>query len=146
VESLAVLSARADHAAVALSSRGDATVEADPRRIREAVLNLVANAIEATQAGGEVVVAVRRAGDVAEIVVRDSGRGMSPETLRRLGTPFFTTRDEGTGLGVVLARSVVAQHGGTLTYDSEPGRGTTATIVLPARPSRCHDGARAARG
>jgi len=145
-DALLALSARADQASVQLSSQGDATVEADPRRIKEAILNLVANAIEATPPGGEVVVEVRSLGDHAEIAVRDKGRGMPAETVKRLGTPFFSTREEGTGLGVVLARSVVAQHGGSLRYDSEPGRGTTATVTLPARPpSRCRDAARAAR-
>jgi signal transduction histidine kinase len=89
---------------------------------------------------------VRPAREAVDIVVRDSGRGMSPDTLRRLGTPFFTTREEGTGLGVVLARSAVAQHGGCLRYESVPGRGTTATVSLPVRPpARCRDAARAAR-
>src|SRR5207237_1087249 len=69
----------------------------------------------------------------ARIAVRDSGRGMPPEVLERLGTPFFTTRDEGTGLGVVVARAAFAQHGGSLVYASEPGQGTTATGTLPLR-------------
>jgi two-component system sporulation sensor kinase A len=56
---------------------------------------------------------------------------MDAETLERVGTPFFTTRADGTGLGVALARAVVGQHGGALTYDSAPGRGTTVVITLP---------------
>jgi signal transduction histidine kinase len=56
---------------------------------------------------------------------------MPPEVLARLGTPFFTTREEGTGLGVVLARTVVVQHGGRLEYESHPGQGTVARIILP---------------
>ena len=71
--------------------------------------------------------------DRAEILVRDTGRGMPPETLRRLGTPFYTTREDGTGLGVVLARAAIALHGGFLRYDSEPGKGTTVTATLPCR-------------
>ncbi len=130
---LRVLSGRADEAGVRLFSRGDATVEVDPRRLEEALLNLVANGIEATPPGGEVVVEVRRFADEIEIVVRDTGRGMPREALRRLGTPFFTTRAEGTGLGVVLARSVIALHGGTLRYESEPGKGTTVRATLPSR-------------
>jgi signal transduction histidine kinase len=69
---------------------------------------------------------------------------MPPDTLGRIGTPFFTTRDEGTGLGVVLARSVIAQHGGSLRYRSEPGKGTTVTVTLPTAPGVFH-AARAAR-
>ncbi len=129
---LRVLSGRADEAGVRLLSQGDATVQADRRRLEEALLNLVANGIEATPPGGEVVIEVRRAADEIEIVVSDTGRGMPPEALRRLGTPFFTTRAEGTGLGVVLARSVIALHGGSLRYDSEPGKGTTVRATLPS--------------
>ena len=144
-DTLVVLSARADDAHVRLFAQGDAMVEADPNRLKEALLNLVANAIEATPAGGQVVVEVQAVGDRAEIVVRDTGRGMPPDTLRRVGTPFFTTRDDGTGLGVVLARSVIAQHGGALRYDSEPGRGTLVSFTLP-RVTGEADGARAAGG
>ncbi len=132
-DALLALSAVAGEARVRLSARGDASVDGDPRRLKEALLNLVANAIEATPPGGEVVVEVRRTGDAAEIAVRDTGRGMSSQTLARLGTPFFTTREDGTGLGVVLARSVIADHGGSLRYESEPGRGTTVRALLPGR-------------
>jgi signal transduction histidine kinase len=133
-ETLALLSAQATLARVRLTARGDATAEVDPRRLREALVNLIANAIQATPPGGEVVVEVRSHADEAEIEIRDTGRGMRPETLRRLGTPFFTTRQHGTGLGVVLARSVIALHGGTLRYESAPGRGTTVKAILPRRP------------
>jgi two-component system sensor histidine kinase HydH len=68
------------------------------------------------------------------IEVRDTGRGIAPEDLERIGTSFFTTRPNGTGLGVVLAQGVINQHGGTLTYASVLGQGTTATITLPVRP------------
>jgi signal transduction histidine kinase len=145
-DTLEVLSARADDAHVRLYAQGEAAVEADPRRLKEALLNLVANGIEATAPGGEVDVSVRSAGDEAEIVIRDSGRGMEAETLRRIGTPFFTTRDDGTGLGVVLARSVIAQHGGSLRYESEPGHGTRVRVALPRVATGGRDGPCAPRG
>lgn len=132
-ETLLVLSGRASDARVRLLARGDATAEVDPRRLKDALLNLVANAIEATPPGGEVVVEVRPSAGQAEIVVRDTGRGMPREILRRLGTPFFTTRQDGTGLGVALARSAIALHGGSLRYESEPGKGTTVRATLPSR-------------
>ena len=100
-------------------------------QIKQALLNLVANAIEATPPGGAVVVEVRQAGEEVEIAVRDTGRGMGTETLARVGTPFFTTRPHGSGLGVVLARSVLTDHGGSLRYESAPGKGTTAVARLP---------------
>ncbi len=144
-DTLVVLSARADDAQVRLYAQGDAAIEADPRRLKEALLNLVANAIEATPPGGEVEVEVRPAAEEAEIVIRDTGRGMAAETLRRIGTPFFTTRDDGTGLGVVLARSVITQHGGSMRYESEPGKGTRVSVALPRAAGGGHDAACAAR-
>jgi signal transduction histidine kinase len=132
-DTLLLLAAQANDARVTLCSHGHAIVEADPRRLQEALVNLVTNGIEATPPGGEVVVHVRAGSDHAEIVVRDTGPGMPAETLHRLGTPFFTTREDGTGLGVVLARAVIVLHGGALHYESEPGNGTTVRATLPSR-------------
>lgn len=131
----AVLEARAIHASVVVDLTGEnVTVAADPRRLKEALLNLVANAIEATPEGGSVEVHVAETATGATITIRDTGKGMSAEALERIGTPFFTMRDGGTGLGVVLARAVVVQHGGELKFASEVGRGTTVTITLLAEP------------
>ena len=134
-EVISLMEARAATAGVVLRRRGDATIEADPRRLKDALFNLVGNALEATMSGGDVAIEIDALDRGARIAVRDSGRGMPPEVLDRLGTPFFTTRDEGTGLGVVVARATFAQHGGSLVYSSEPGRGTTATGTLPLKRS-----------
>ncbi len=135
---LAVLEARAEAAQVTLSQEGGAHVFADPRRLKEALLNLVANAVESTPSGGTVDVRVEPTSDFgAQIRVKDSGRGMPPEVLARVGTPFFTTRESGTGLGVTLARAVFTQHGGELRYESKPGVGTVATALLPPRALEC---------
>ncbi len=134
---VAVLAGRADEARVAMRAEGDAGAAADPRRLKEALLNLVANALEATSPGGRVDVTVSAEDGVARIAVADTGAGMPPDVLNRIGTAFFTTRESGTGLGVLLARSVLTQHGGNLTYDSAPGVGTIALATLPAaRPER----------
>jgi signal transduction histidine kinase len=144
-EVLSLMDARAASAGIALRRRGDAIIEADPRRLKDALFNLVGNAVEATSEGGKVEVEIDQIERSARIAVRDSGRGMPPEVLDRIGTPFFTTRDEGTGLGVVVARAAFAQHGGSLVYSSEPGRGTTAVGTLPLRSAqRSNDGAGAA--
>jgi signal transduction histidine kinase len=133
---LDVLAGRADQAGVTLTLDGGATaVHGDGRRLKEALINLVANAIEATPNGGTVALRMRNGGDAVVLEVRDSGRGIAPEDLERIGTPFFTTRSNGTGLGVVLAQGVLNQHGGTLTYASTLGLGTTATITLPVKPT-----------
>jgi signal transduction histidine kinase len=135
-----LLGPQASGAGVALRRQGDARIEADPRRLREALFNLVANALEATPRGGSVAIEIAERDGGVRISVRDSGRGMTPEVLERLGTPFFTTREQGTGLGVAMARSAFAQHGGTLEYASAEGLGTTATGTLPVRQGRS-DGA-----
>jgi signal transduction histidine kinase len=135
-EVVAVLAGRADEARVAVRAAGDAEATADPRRLKEALLNLVANGLEATPPGGRVDVIVSAADGVARIAVADDGAGMAPDVLERIGTPFFTTRESGTGLGVLLARSVFTQHGGSLTYESVPGSGTTAVATLPMEGSQ----------
>jgi signal transduction histidine kinase len=143
-EVLELLAAQASSAGIALHRWGDAEVQADPRRLREAVFNLVANAIDATGRGGYVDVRIATREGTAEIRVRDSGRGMPREVLERVGTPFFTTRDQGTGLGAAMARAAFAQHGGELRYSSEVGRGTTATGILPFTQEKTSLGAAAA--
>lgn len=129
-----VLAGRAAQSGVELSTSSEPVpYHGDSRRLREALINLVANALEATPSGGTVTIASRVDEEGATIEVRDSGRGISPEHMQRLGTSYFTTRANGTGLGVVLAQGVVNQHRGQLCYQSEPGRGTTAKIVLPEK-------------
>ncbi|MBI5543427.1 MAG: HAMP domain-containing histidine kinase [Deltaproteobacteria bacterium] len=142
-EVLSVLDGRAKSAGVTLQRAGEARAHVDPRRVKEALVNLVANAIEASPRGGAIEVGLATDGGQALLSVRDHGCGMSPEVLARLGTPFFTTRDDGNGLGVLLARGVFRQHGGSLEYVSEPGQGTTVMGRLPLKEEASH-GARAA--
>jgi signal transduction histidine kinase len=128
-----VVEARAQAAGVRVERRPtSARVRGDGRRLKEALLNLVLNAIEATPPGGRVELGAEPQGAGAVLTVRDTGRGMPAAVLARVGTPFFTTREAGTGLGVVLARTAVVQHGGRLEYESHPGEGTVARITLPA--------------
>jgi signal transduction histidine kinase len=128
----ALVTGRAEAAGVALAVAGQGGVlHADGRLLKEALVNVVCNAIEATPRGGQVTVDYHYGDRGASIVVRDTGRGMTKETAARVGTPFFTTRENGTGLGVVIAKTAIAQHGGTLEYQSTPGVGTVARIALP---------------
>jgi signal transduction histidine kinase len=131
---LAVLEARAQTAGVRLSTTGAAHAFGDPRRIKEALLNLVANAVEATPEGGSVEITLSNSPcGGAKLRIKDTGRGMSPDVLEKIGRPFFTTRAEGVGLGVTLARNAFLQHGGDLCYESTPGAGTTVTAFIPNR-------------
>jgi signal transduction histidine kinase len=145
-EVIAILGPQAANAGVALRRRGEARAEIDPRRLKEALFNLVANALEATPRGGSVQVEIGERDGAVLVSVRDSGRGMPKEVLERVGTPFFTTREQGTGLGVAMARAAFVQHGGALEYASAEGQGTTATGRLPVRIREGRsDGAPAAR-
>jgi signal transduction histidine kinase len=127
---VAVVEGRAMAAGVTVSRRGGAAIAGDGPRLKAALLNLVGNAIEATPPGGRVDITTVDAGDEITIEIADTGRGLAADDLARLGTPFFTRRPGGTGLGVMLARATISQHGGSLTYRSTPGMGTTARVVL----------------
>jgi two-component system sensor histidine kinase HydH len=133
----ALVTGRAEAAGVLLAVHGQGGVlRADGRLLKEALVNVVCNAIEATPRDGHVSVHYHYGDRGASIVVRDTGRGMDKETASRVGTPFFTTRENGTGLGVVIAKTAIAQHGGTLEYQSTPGIGTIARIELPIEPTK----------
>ena len=113
---------------------GDERLEltADGRKLRQALLNLVLNAMHASPPGARITVTVVfTKDDVARIRVIDRGAGMAPEVLERIRRPYYSTREGGSGLGIAVARGVIEQHGGALRYDSVKGQGTTATIELP---------------
>jgi signal transduction histidine kinase len=95
------------------------------------VWNLAANAIEALSAGGTVELRLSRVGDAALLVVEDDGPGMSAEEQRRAFEPYFTTKPTGTGLGLPLVKQAVTDVGGSIDLQSEPGRGTRFSVVLP---------------
>jgi signal transduction histidine kinase len=105
-------------------------------KIAQVVVNLVRNAVQASPPGGEVLITVDEAEDgagrQAVMRVRDHGAGMSPEVLARLGEPFFTTKERGSGLGLGISRRVVVEHGGALEVRSQPGEGTEVVVTLPA--------------
>lgn len=108
-------------------------VIADPAQLQQVVLNLLLNAIDAMPGGGVVKVAWSAEGGNVEVAVTDTGVGIAPELLGRVFEPFFTTKEgKGTGLGLAVSWGIVEQHGGTIRVSSEPGAGSTFTVVLPA--------------
>jgi len=131
-----LLETRAADAQLSLEVTGsvDVQVNADVRKVRQVLLNLVLNAMQASPAGETVTMHVAdRCGEdgFLRIQVSDHGVGMTPEVLERIRKPYFTTREGGTGLGVAVARGLVEQHGGRIAYESVPGKGTTVSIDLP---------------
>lgn len=118
---------------------GDPTIEGWPWRLREALTNLIFNAVDAMPVGGTIELIARRVGGEVELIVRDDGIGMTPEVQDRVFEPFFTTKgDRGSGLGLAQVFTIVEAHRGQVTLESTPGRGTAILITLPAadNPSR----------
>ena len=111
---------------------GAATVVADPLQLKHAVLNLVLNALQATPAGGGIVIVVGGDDRTLAIEVRDTGEGMDEAVLSRVFDAFFTTREGGTGLGLPIARRIAEAHRGSLVLQSREGEGTVARLSLPA--------------
>jgi len=114
-----------------------ATLRGDRIKLRQALRNLIANAIDVQPRGGRVLVEARRAGDALELAVGDSGPGVPPELRGRVLEPFFTTRAEGTGLGLPLVATIADLHGGRLTLSPRPSElgGARFTILLPLVPN-----------
>ena len=110
---------------------------ADERACRQILLNLLSNAIKFSHPGGTVTVTLKRQGQSINLSVGDRGVGMAPESLKRIGEPFFQAQDglarryEGTGLGLSIVKGLVDLHDGTLRAMSEIGAGTTMTVLLP---------------
>ncbi len=108
-------------------------IAGDPVALREALTHVIVNAAEASEPGGTVTVTTKGRDREALVAVSDRGRGMPPEVQARAFEPFYTTKPEATGLGLCLAQSIIARHGGTIHIDSAPGCGSTLTLHLPAQ-------------
>ncbi len=103
----------------------------DSSHIERALINLIDNAVDASQPGSVVTITAAIDTDYIAITIKDQGSGMDRETLANLFMPFYTTKNEGTGLGMPISRKVIEAHGGTLGINSRQGVGTEATIRLP---------------
>ena len=109
---------------------------ADERLLEQVLRNIVLNALQAMPKGGSLVLASESATDGVKLVVRDSGVGMSPDTVSQIFVPFFTTRTKGTGLGLSIVHKIIDNHGGKVTVASTLGEGTTFEIFLPVCSDR----------
>ncbi|HEV2437525.1 MAG TPA: ATP-binding protein [Verrucomicrobiae bacterium] len=122
-----------------LESVPDIWVRADPHQIEQVLINLIRNAAESIEHDGTITLRVRtdtarltgRARPVVVLEVSDTGKGIPPEARKRMFDPFFSTKEEGTGLGLVIASRIIEKHDGALEFRSEVNRGTTFTILLP---------------
>jgi PAS domain S-box-containing protein len=108
-----------------------AEVMADPDRMRQVFLNLLINAVQSMEPGGEVCVELEFVDEMAVFCFSDSGCGMNREQLEQIFSPFYTTKEKGTGLGLAVASKLVEIHGGEIQAESTPGRGSIFRVRLP---------------
>lgn len=137
-------SRRTDHilATVVFAFRcepGVPEVECDPEQLRQVLLNLCINAMQAAKGGGEVEITAAARGPAAIITVADNGPGMLPEVAGRIFEPFFTTKPDGTGLGLAVARTIIEGHGGRIWLEPNVPRGVRFHIELPVTQKESTD-------
>lgn len=109
------------------------TIWGDHRRLTQVAVNVMGNALEAMEAGGVLTVRTRRLERAVELSVQDTGPGIAPEEVERVLRPFYSTKEQGTGLGLPLVARIVGAHGGQLAIEGERGRGTIVRLVFPDR-------------
>jgi len=114
---------------------GRGTLLLDRIKLKQALLNLLTNALDASPPSSQVSVVLRSEGEGAHVTVIDQGRGIPEEDLERLFSPFFSTKDKGTGLGLTFAQKIVELHGGTLTAHNNPEGGAIFQLEIPVLPS-----------
>jgi signal transduction histidine kinase len=107
--------------------------DCDPEQLKQVLLNLVINAVQASQGKGVIELGASAADERISITVRDQGCGLGPVQRDRIFDPFFTTKENGTGLGLAIAAKIVEQHGGQLSAENNADKGATFRLELPLR-------------
>ena len=121
-------------------------IAADPELLHKALSNLVLNAMDAMPNGGSLTLRSKCDDRKVMVEVADTGSGLTPEECERIFTPYYTSKQHGTGLGLAIVQSVVSDHGGRISVQSEPGRGTTFRIELPINPDTLQTAATRSQG
>ena len=113
-------------------------VHADPSQLNQVLVNLVINAVQAMPSGGRLTLRTLHDKDHISLIVEDTGTGMDGEVLKKIYTPFFTTKDvgQGTGLGLPVVHGIVTSHGGSINVESNVNQGTRFEIQLPLTRSQ----------
>jgi signal transduction histidine kinase len=107
-------------------------IKVDQEQLRRALLNMLKNSLEAMPDGGDITISTGRDSGRVSISIVDSGSGIREEDLEHIFSPFFTTKEIGTGLGLPLAQQIVAEHGGEISCSSRWGAGATFVVTLPS--------------
>ncbi len=109
----------------------EAEIHCDSHQIKQVVLNVMKNALEALPNGGLLSVQLQRENDYAKISIQDNGAGIPPERMKHLGEPFYSTKEKGTGLGLMICQKIIKEHNGSISIQSNVNEGTTVNILLP---------------
>ncbi|QDP39667.1 ATP-binding protein [Radiobacillus deserti] len=105
-------------------------IDCDVSKIKQVLINLIKNAIEVMDRG-TITITAKRSGNMALLSIADEGPGMSQEHIQKIGEPFFTTKEKGTGLGLIICLNIIKNHNGKMNIESELGEGTTFKVSLP---------------
>lgn len=130
-ETLAAVIGDSDTIHVSTNYEKPVSINADVVLLRQALSNLIINAVEATPDGGSIDIGLSCIRNRAEINIRDTGCGISRDAQQKIFLPFYTTKQEGTGLGLALVQKIIVAHGGSIEVESEAGKGTAFRITLP---------------
>ena len=109
----------------------DLMIECDDKRMQQALLNLLLNAVQAVETGGRIDISLRSTDGRAILSIADNGHGIEEKQMKEIFKPFYTTKKHGSGLGLSIVSNIVEAHNGTVSISSVPGKGTTVTITLP---------------
>jgi PAS domain S-box-containing protein len=109
----------------------DLLIECEPNQLKQLFINIIKNAIEATNNSGTVIITLEQIDENILITIKDNGCGISKDRLERIGEPFYSSKEKGTGLGLTVSSKIVQSHDGTIRFDSEINQGTTVSITLP---------------
>ncbi|WP_342642851.1 PAS domain-containing sensor histidine kinase [Rhodoligotrophos ferricapiens] len=146
-DSLRIISARAaeENVSIIRAFPERLPVTGDKRALKQVMINLLANAVKFTPAGGSVTIAAEDRGREVAIVIADTGIGIPRQAIDKLGRPFeqvenqLTKTKSGSGLGLAISKSLIELHGGSIKIDSTEGKGTTVTVFLPSNAARAHE-------
>jgi two-component system NtrC family sensor kinase len=112
-------------------------LECFPSKLNQVIMNVLTNSIQAIEGKGDIFIQTVSSGIGIKIIIKDNGKGMTPEVKKHIFEPFFTTKDvgKGTGLGLSISYGIIEQHNGNIDVISEPGKGTEFIISLPRTQS-----------
>jgi two-component system sensor kinase FixL len=116
------------------STKSQPKIMLDRDRMRRVLVNIMRNAVDAMPHGGTLTIASKQTRDNLQIIIKDTGEGMTPETVTKIWNPLFTTKAKGMGMGLPIAKRFVEAHGGSISVETKPGKGSTFTVTLPIKP------------